>query len=205
MIALICFSPLMLGVALLILGKDGRPLLHREYRVGRGDQPFPLLKFRTLRPHTEALGTVAPEDDPRITAIGRWLRRWRLDEFPQLINVLAGDMSLVGPRPLPPAHAETLSDHERSELFTVRPGITGPDAIYFLADDAVLAGHADAESIYMAKILPKKVEMQLHYVRYGSLLTDLRVIIRTLRLLWSPRQRKRSVESVLRILDHDRG
>ncbi len=204
-IALILFSPLMLAVALIILWKDGRPLLHRDKRIGRGDKQFPLLKFRTLRPHTEALRSVAPEDDPRITTIGLWLRRWRLDEFPQLINVLAGDISLVGARPLPPAHAATLSASERAELFTMRPGITGPDALYFLAEDAVLAGHADAESIYVARILPEKIKMQLEYVRHWSLPGDLRVIVQTLRLLWSPTERARSAKSIQDMIDRDRG
>ena len=200
--ALILFSPLILAAALLVLCIDGRPVLHRDPRIGRGDVPFSLLKFRTLRPHTDALSTVAPEDDTRITSSGLWLRRWRVDEFPQLINVLIGQMSLVGPRPMPPAHAATLSHAERSELFEIRPGITGPDAIFFLAEDAVLAGHADAETIYLTRILPEKIKMQLDYVRHWTLPGDLDLIVQTLRLLWSPAHRTQSTDSVRRLIEH---
>lgn len=199
--ALATFSPVIVAVSLIILAIDGPPLLHRDPRVGRYGKVFGLLKFRTLRPHTEAERSVAPEDDPRITKPGLWLRRWRLDELPQLVNVLAGDMSLVGPRPIRPDHAETLPNTDRAELLAVRPGMTDPAAVYFLAEDAVLAGHTDAEAIYVQRILPVKTAMQLDYIRRWSLFEDLRVILRTLRWVWSPAQRRRSARALQRLLD----
>ena len=153
--------PLMALLALLVLAVDGPPVLYREQRLGRGGRLFTLYKFRTLRPGTGTINSVAPEDDPRITRIGLWLRRWRLDEFPQLVNVLRGDMSLVGPRPMPPTHAVALARDQLDSLLSVRPGITDPAALYFLAEDAVLAGQAGAETAYLERFQPAKVHMQI--------------------------------------------
>lgn len=193
--------PVLLLISLMILCIDGPPVIYREYRVGRGGEPFGQLKFRTLRPGVRGQGSVAPEDDRRITPLGRWLRRWRIDEFPQLANVIAGDMSLVGPRPLPASHAETLPVNQRQELLSVRPGLTDRAALLFLAEDAVLAGHADAEALYLQKILPAKTEIQLVAIRRWKLLEDLRLIALTAVLLWSRKQRRRSARELERLLE----
>jgi lipopolysaccharide/colanic/teichoic acid biosynthesis glycosyltransferase len=134
-------------------------------------------------------------------ASGRWLRRWRLDEFPQFVNVLKGDMSIVGPRPMSPKHADTLTESQRAELHTVRPGLTSPASIAFLAEDAVLANHPDAETLYLEKILPAKVEWELEYVREPRSSGDLRVILQTLGSLWSRTQRDCSSNMIQRLLD----
>jgi len=192
--------PLMALLALLVLAVDGPPVLYREQRLGRGGRLFTLYKFRTLRPGTGTISSVAPEDDPRITRTGLWLRRWRLDEFPQLVNVLRGDMSLVGPRPMPPAHAAAIARDQLDSLLSVRPGITDPAALHFLAEDAVLAGQVGAETAYLECFQPAKVQMQIDSLQHASFCGDLAVLARTLALLWSRSAREESARAMRRLL-----
>lgn len=196
--------PVLVAVALVVLITEGPPLLHREQRVGRHGRLFTLYKFRTMRVGSAGECSVAPEDDSRITGAGLWLRRWRLDEFPQLFNVLCGDMSLVGPRPMPPAHSATLPAERLAALLSVRPGITDDAALYFLAEDAVLAGRDDAETLYVRYLLPAKSRMQVDSLRHWSLLGDLRVALRTLALLWSREARGVSARAMLELLEDAR-
>ena len=191
----------MITLALVVVATEGFPLLHREQRLGRYGRLFQLYKFRTLRTGSAEECSVAPEDDPRITGAGLWLRRWRLDEFPQLFNVLCGHMSMVGPRPMPPAHAAALPPEQLDVLLSVRPGITDAAAIHFLAEDAVLAGRDDAERLYLQCFLPVKTRMQIESVQRWSLAGDLRVAMRTLALLWSRRARDESARSMHEILE----
>ena len=191
----------MTTLALVVVATEGFPLLHREQRLGRYGRLFQLYKFRTLRTGSAEECSVAPEDDPRITGAGLWLRRWRLDEFPQLFNVLCGHMSMVGPRPMPPAHAAALPPEQLDVLLSVRPGITDAAAIHFLAEDAVLAGRDDAERLYLQCFLPVKTRMQIESVQRWSLAGDLRVAMRTLALLWSRRARDESARSMQEILE----
>jgi lipopolysaccharide/colanic/teichoic acid biosynthesis glycosyltransferase len=197
------FFPLMVVVALLVLITEGPPLLYREERVGRHGSAFPLYKFRTLRPGSAEESSVAPEDDPRITGIGLWLRRWRLDEFPQFFSVLCGHMSLVGPRPMTRIHADSLPPQQLNLLLSVRPGITDATAVYFLAEDAVLAGRHNAEALYLDRLLPAKTLMQINSLRYWTLIGDLQVIARTLMQLWSSKARKESYRALQSLLEGD--
>jgi lipopolysaccharide/colanic/teichoic acid biosynthesis glycosyltransferase len=192
--------PVLAVIGCVIRISDGAPVLYRETRLGRLGLPFQILKFRTLREGSAVKPHIAPEDDPRITGCGRWLRRWRLDEFPQLLNVIRGDMSLVGPRPLPGALAERLSAHERSVIFSVRPGITDPAAIQFLAEDAVLAGQDDAEAVYFERFFPARIEMVMGYVDTAGFLSDMAVLLRTLALLWSRQARVQSAVAMRSLL-----
>ena len=192
--------PLLVTVALLVLFADGAPLLYREYRVGRGGHLFVLYKFRTLRPGSGGDCSVAPEDDPRISAMGRWLRRWRLDELPQLFNVLRGDMSMVGPRPMPPVHAAALLPGQREMVLSVRPGVTDPAAVRFLAEDAVLAGRGEAERLYLEYFLPAKARLQIASIEHASFAGDLAIILQTLALIWSRRARERSAAELRSLL-----
>jgi lipopolysaccharide/colanic/teichoic acid biosynthesis glycosyltransferase len=123
-------------------------------------------------------GPSTPEDDPRITRVGRWLRRSKLDELPQLVNVLRGEMSLVGPRPEVPQYAALLAGEERA-ILSVRPGMTDWASIWDMDEGQTLAGSADAERKYLEEIRPQKVRLQLKYVREQSLATDLRIIAQT--------------------------
>lgn len=197
-------APLLLCIALLVLLGSGAPILYREERIGQYGRPFFLLKFRTLRPGSSTDSSIAPEDDPRITGVGLPLRRSRLDEIPQLYNVLVGDMSLVGPRPMVLKHMEALDLATRQQLQSVRPGVTGPASIQFFAEDAVLAGRPDAELEYLQLLLPAKAAVQLHYLRHWDLSLDLRIICLTLASVWSPRAREESRRRVEDILAHRR-
>ena len=200
-IALCLCMPLLLILAMIVGLGAGRPLLHREYRVGRHGVAFPQLKFRTLRSGSGGARSVAPEDDPRIVGAGRWLRRWRLDELPQLFNVLRGDMSLVGPRPMPRAHADRLPACERDIILSVRPGLTDAAALHFLAEDEVLAGTRDPEALYLSCLLPAKARMQVDSLRHWSPGADLLILGRTVASVWSPHAREKSVRALRSLLE----
>ncbi|TXS94202.1 sugar transferase [Parahaliea maris] len=199
--ALVGLSPLLLALGLWVGLGSGRPILYGQMRLGRNGVPFTLYKFRSLQTGTGDSSSIAAEDDARITRPGLLLRRWRLDELPQLYNVLRGDMSLVGPRPLPLKHAAHLPPEALAALQSVRPGITGPAAVDFLAEDAVLAGRDEAESLYLTRLLPEKVRLQLAYLADPSPWRDWPVVWRTLTSVWSGRARQRSAEHIARLLE----
>lgn len=197
---LILFAPLILLIAFALMVRNGPPVIHRESRYGLRGRPFTMYKFRTLRMGTGAEQTIAAEGDERIEPLGQFLRRWRLDEFPQLINILRGEMSLVGPRPLPAAQAHFVPEQVLVELGTFAPGLTGSASVLFLADDAVLARRSDAEQLYLETILPAKLATELDYVRQWTLMSDLRILWRTVRSVWSHRAREESRRRVLQLL-----
>jgi lipopolysaccharide/colanic/teichoic acid biosynthesis glycosyltransferase len=199
-ILLLALAPVMLGIAVLVATRSGKPVLYREQRVGRGGVPFTLLKFRTLAQGSATARSIAPEDDPRITPVGLPLRRTRLDELPQLYNVLVGDMSLVGPRPMVQRHADALDEATREAVLSVRPGVTDPASVLFFAEDAVLAGRPNSETEYLQILLPAKARVQLEYLQHWHLMMDLRVILRTLARVWSPQAREDSMRRVRAIL-----
>ena len=197
LILVIC-APLLAVIAGVILATARGPVFYHETRLGRHGRAFRLTKFRTLtRPDGPS---VAAENDGRIFPAARFLRRWRLDELPQLIHVLRGDMSLVGPRPLSLKHAGRLSDADRARLLVVRPGITGPAALAFLADDAVLSEYENPEGVYLRTLLPAKIALELDYIERWGLLVDARLLALTLLQLWSKGAREKSRERVARIL-----
>jgi lipopolysaccharide/colanic/teichoic acid biosynthesis glycosyltransferase len=203
LLLLVAAAPLLACLALLLLLAQGRPLLHREARVGLHEREFILLKFRSM---CEGAGPhIAPETDPRITPLGRWLRRSRLDELPQLFNVLGGRMSLVGPRPLPPTHAARLAASERALLFSVRPGMTGVSALAFLGEDAVLGGFQDPETCYLEKLLPAKAALEVDYLAHWSLAEDCALLAATMARLWSRKARQRSRDRVQELLTASSG
>jgi lipopolysaccharide/colanic/teichoic acid biosynthesis glycosyltransferase len=197
---MLVLAPVMLGIAALVAMRSGTPVLYREQRVGRDSKPFTLLKFRTLDQSSATLRSIAPEDDPRITPVGLPLRRTRLDELPQLYNVLVGDMSLVGPRPMVQRHADALDEAAREAVLSVRPGVTDPASVLYFAEDAVLAGRPNAETEYLQLLLPAKAKVQLEYLRHWHLMLDVRVILRTLARVWSPQAREESMRRVRAIL-----
>lgn len=203
-LALVLLAPLCVLLALLVVC-DGRPVLHREQRMGRNGRPFTILKFRTLRAGSASTPSVAADDDPRITPVGRRLRRWRLDEIPQLWNVLRGEMSLVGPRPMPALHVARIPQAERTRLLSVAPGITGPAAIEYFAEDRVLAGRSNAEALYLAYLLPARTALQLDYLAHWSLRRDLAILLATALRLWSRSGRARSAARVLKLLPSESG
>ena len=167
-------------VALTVLLVEGSPVFYGQQRVGRHGRPFTILKFRTMRPAAAGDAAITSgRTDDRITKTGAVLRRFRVDEWPQLWNVLRGDMSLVGPRPEAERFVD-LSDPRWQVVLQVRPGITGPDALAFKDEGVRLAAAVDAEQCYRDEILPEKLALQMDYVRTRSLFKDVAVLFRTL-------------------------
>jgi len=176
---LVVLSPVLLAISLVIACADGQPVFYRGQRVGLCGNRFRIIKFRTMvRDADQVGGASTPEDDPRLLPIGRFLRAHKLDELPQLINVLRGDMSIVGPRPQVPWAVERYSEEERA-LLSVRPGLTDPASLRFSNEGALLAGAEDPDAEYYRVIHPEKVRLSLEYVRAPALRTDIILILRT--------------------------
>lgn len=181
---LILLSPVLVVLGLVIRVTDRGPALFRQIRVGRGNTRFEILKFRTMRVHRDG-PPITGHADPRITRVGRLLRNSKLDELPQLINVLRGDMSLVGPRPEVPELAQYWTEDQASTILSVRPGITDPASIRFRDENLELAGQKDPQAHYINTILPAKAAMYVEYVQGRTLLGDIRLILETI----APRSR----------------
>lgn len=175
---LVLLSPVLLGCALAVKASSPGPVLFRQERMGRGFRPFQLLKFRSMT-HGSAGAQVTSAGDRRITPVGRLLRKLKLDELPQLVNVLRGDMSLVGPRPEVRKYVEPFrADYVR--ILEVRPGITDFAAIEYRDEEAILARSADPERAYVEEVLPAKIRLYYKYLDQRSFLVDLALIFRTL-------------------------
>ena len=175
----VAVSPLLAMTAALVKASSPGPVLFRQQRVGRGGKPFELWKFRTMR-----VGGTGPQvtvdRDPRITSVGRVLRKTKLDELPELINVLRGDLSLVGPRPEVPKYVALYPDADRVFLQQFRPGITDPATVRFRNEEDILARAANAEHAYVHEVLPIKLRMYREYLEGASFLSDLGVLATTL-------------------------
>ena len=184
-------------IAWLIRHEDGGPVFYRGVRVGLHGSPFRIYKFRTMLVDAEKIGgSSTSDDDPRITKIGKTLRKYKLDELPQLINVLIGNMSIVGPRPEVQRYTDMYIQEEKA-ILTVRPGITDWASIWNADEGAVLAGMADPEKAYEELIRPTKLKLQLKYVYEQSFLTDLKIILLTLLAIINPGSK--AVEDIRRI------
>lgn len=182
-------APLMLAIAAWVVLDSGGPVLFRHRRVGLQGRPINVLKFRTMRHLPGEPGAqVTAADDRRITRAGRILRRTKLDELPQLVNVLRGDMSIVGPRPEVSRYVAYYPPGARDEILSVRPGLTDPATIAFRNEQEILAASADPERTYVEEILPAKIEQYLTYVRGRSFAGDLGILWRTFQaiLRWTP-------------------
>lgn len=197
--AILLLTPLLIALALLIVLLDKPPFLYREVRCGRGQRAFTLYKFRTLQQEPGGAAVVAA-DDARLTRVGSLLRRRHLDELPQLFNILRGDMSLVGPRPMKLEHAHALCLGDAELIARVRPGLTGPDAIAFLAEDEALEGYADAESLYLSRVLPAKVACMVDYANNHTLLADCAILFKTAGVIFSPVAYKASRDKIRALL-----
>lgn len=182
--ALLLLAPLMLALALWIRLDSPGPVFYRQLRVGRHGRAFRIHKFRTMRVDADRQGPLLTVgEDARITRAGRVLRHWRLDELPQFIDVLSGDMSLVGPRPEVPRYLEQMPAALRERVLAVRPGITDPVSLAHVDEAALLAAAADPEREYVEVILPKKLQAAADYADRATLWTDLAVLAGTLQLL----------------------
>lgn len=175
---LLVLAPALCLLAALVRLSSPGPAFFRQERIGRGGRPFELLKFRSMRPSAGG-PQVTAGSDRRITPVGRFLRATKLDELPQLINVVRGDMSLVGPRPEVARYVQHYTDAQR-EVLSVRPGITGISQLLFRHEEEMLAGQEDVEGFYIREIMPQKLELDLRYVADHSVAGDAGIILRTL-------------------------
>jgi len=175
------FSPLLLVLGLWIKLDSKGPVFYRGLRAGRFGKPFYVFKLRTMVQNAERLGGAeSPADDPRITRVGSFLRLYKFDELPQLLNVIRGEMSLVGPRPEVLEEVRRYTPREQ-QLLTVRPGVTDWASIKFRNEDELLRGSSDPHRDYHEKILPHKIQLGLEYVEKRSWLVDLKILLQTLR------------------------
>jgi len=175
-VSLLILLPFLTLAALLIKLESKGPILYKQLRVGLTGKPFFIYKFRTMEVDADRKGlSITGADDPRLTRVGRLLRKIKLDEMPQLFNVLKGEMSLVGPRPEVPRYVK-LYTNEQKRVLTVKPGMTDPATVYFRNEEELLARADDKESFYVDEIMPIKLGLYLQYIEKMSLLYDIKLI-----------------------------
>jgi len=185
--AMLVLSPVFLMLSLAVLLASGRPVLFVQQRVGLNGHLFWLVKFRTMHPAAAAGLLLTGSADPRVTPLGQFLRAAKLDELPQLWNVLRGEMSLVGPRPEVPRYVARYSVEQRRVLET-RPGLTDPASVLFRDEEALLGSvpETQREPFYLEKVLPKKLRMNLEYIDRASTAYDLLLVLKTIRIvIWT--------------------
>ena len=179
-IGIVVLSPIFMLICVLIKINDNGPIFYYGTRVGVRGAIFSIYKFRTMVVNADKIGGPSTaDDDSRITKVGKFLRKYKLDEIPQLINVLKGEMSFVGPRPEVPFYVNMFSEEEK-KILTVKPGITDWASLWNSDEGAILAGSKDPEKTYMEKIRPEKIRLQLKYTREQSFWVDMRIIFLTL-------------------------
>ncbi len=180
LIGLILLSPVLLITVLVIKGDSSGPVFYLAKRVGKNGKIFTMYKFRTMVINADKIGGPStPIDDPRLTKIGKTLKKFQLDELPQLINVLKGDMSLVGPRPEVPFYVEMMTEEEKRIILSVRPGMTDWASLWNFHEGDVLKGSPDPEKTYQEKIRPEKIHLQIKYVKERTFLKDIGIIVKT--------------------------
>jgi lipopolysaccharide/colanic/teichoic acid biosynthesis glycosyltransferase len=181
---LIVFMPLMVVVALGVKFTSRGPIFFRQRRPGKNGGEFSILKFRTMRDSRCQTGpAITRPCDPRVTLFGRFMRKWKLDELPQLFNVLRGDMSFVGPRPLPTSHwQQPLVQEKAFCILSVRPGITSQATIKFRNEEELLAPFSveEVDEVYMKAIMPLKLNIELEYLQNASFRSDLGLVFKTM-------------------------
>ena len=187
LLGLVLLSPVIFVIAFLIKLHDRGPVFYRGERVGRGGTIFRIYKFRSMVVNAEKTGVSSTtKEDPRVTPIGRFLRKTKLDELPQLLNVFSGQMSIVGPRPEVKKFTDLYDDKEKV-LLELQPGITDYASLWDINEAEVLAGSSDPDKDYMEKIRPEKIRLQLKYWRERSLWTDIKIVLLTIRKMLTGR------------------
>ncbi len=176
---ILILSPLLILIALLISLDSRGGIIYKSRRVGRNQKHFDVLKFRTMHPNKDHLKITIGNRDPRITRIGYYLRKYKLDELPQLFNVLKGDMSIVGPRPDVPEYRNFYLNY-MSDYYRMKPGITCYSSIHFSNESQLYCHSDDPENLYIHQVIPQKVELDREYFNKQSLFTDISIILRTL-------------------------
>lgn len=184
-LGLILLSPLFAILAVWIKADSRGPVFYRQIRVGRDNKDFRLYKFRSMRPDSDKLGLITVGGrDPRVTRSGYYIRKYKLDEFPQLINVFLGDMSLVGPRPEVRKYVDMYTP-EQMRVLKVRPGITSLASIRYRNENDILAASDDPDRTYIEQVMPDKLAIDLEYVDRATLWNDIRLIFSTFREIFT--------------------
>jgi lipopolysaccharide/colanic/teichoic acid biosynthesis glycosyltransferase len=180
LLALVALSPVLLITAILIKLDSPGSVLYMAERIGKDGESFVMYKFRTMVANAVCLGpAITYNADPRITRVGRFLRRTHVDEWPQFFNILRGDMSFVGPRPEAPIYVEYYTPQQR-EILKARPGMTGLAQVQYMQNEAAMLDATTLDEVYLNEILPKKLELDLQYIQSQSFLLDLKLLIQTL-------------------------
>lgn len=177
---LIILSPILIIISILILIDSGYPIFYLAKRIGQNETEFTIIKFRTMRRSSDDFAITISDKDPRVTSLGYLLRKFKIDEFPQLINVLIGNMSFVGPRP----DVKEYKNYYKElfpKYFQLKPGITGYSSIYFSNESQLYVNVEDPEKVYINETIPKKVELDKKYFFNKSIITDLKIILQTLK------------------------
>jgi len=183
-IGLLFLTPVFLLIAIWIKLDSPGPVFFRQVRVGRFGEPFLIFKFRTMRADGDGKGKqITVRDDIRITHAGRFLRRYKFDELPQLLNVVKGEMSLVGPRPEVPRFVKLYPDGVREKVLSVPPGMTDYASIEYVDENALLADAVDPETVYIERVMPAKLRNYERYVTERSIGMDLKIILATLKAI----------------------
>jgi lipopolysaccharide/colanic/teichoic acid biosynthesis glycosyltransferase len=185
--ALIVLLPIMFVIGFLVMLDSKGPMIYRQQRVGRNGKLFWMHKFRTMKLHSDKQGLLTVgEHDPRITRIGYFLRKLKLDELPQLWNVFVGDMSIVGPRPEVEKYVKLYNDKQKNVL-AVRPGLTDPASLEYFEENRILESFEHPEEAYIQYVMPRKLELNLEYIERRNFFTDLFIMVRTLMRIIMPR------------------
>ncbi|MEZ5083157.1 MAG: sugar transferase [Bacteroidales bacterium] len=180
LLALPILIPFLILISIAVFIGSGSPVFYFQNRVGRNNREFGLIKFRTMVAGSDKKGLITVgKRDNRITQVGHFLRKYKLDELPQFINVLLGDMSVVGPRPEVKKYV-SLYTEEQLKVLSVRPGLTDPASLEFVNESEILTKYTDPEKAYIEEIMPKKLEMNLDYIENRSLMGDIKIILKTL-------------------------
>jgi len=184
-VGLIIFSPFLLVLSFIIKFDSPGPVFYRGMRIGKDGKPFKICKFRTMVVNADEIGGSSTSgDDPRITGVGKFLRRYKLDELPQLFDILRGKMSFVGPRPQV-EWAVNLYSEEEKKILSMRPGITDWASLWNFHEEELLRGSENPDKDYMEKIHPKKMELSLEYIKHNSFWIDLKIILKTIIKIFS--------------------
>lgn len=181
LLGVLILSPLLIIVAILVKLDSPGPAIYRQIRVGKDERPFELFKFRSMYVDADQRGrNITTAGDPRVTSFGTFLRKSKIDELPQLINVIRGDMSLVGPRPEVPEYVEKYPPEAKQKIFSVRPGITDNASILFRNEGDLLSSAKDPTKFYVTEILPKKISVYEEYADTHTFSGDIGIIFRTI-------------------------
>ena len=180
LLLLLIIAPLMIIISIYIYIDSPGSIFYKQVRIGKRNRPFNIFKFRTMiNRKSSNWPKITSKNDPRVTSTGKILRRYKLDELPQLINVLRGDMSFVGPRPEVPKFVNYWSKEEKNLILSIRPGITDPASILF-SNESEEIENSNSEEFYINNIMPKKIRIYILYIKDNSLLKDLKIIIQTI-------------------------